>query len=213
MENKLKQKGRSAKNKADPFNHIINSTLSLAAEQGWQSLRLKDIAEESGLTLAELCKQFSSKTAILNGFQRRTNDAVLRSGIADGSSCRDQLFGVLMRRFDILQPYRNSIRQIISDLARDPFAALIQGPQIYSSMTLMLEAAGIVTSGIEGVIRVKCLILIYLRTLRIWSYDDSPDLSETMAALDRDLARAERLVGLLNQSQIKKKRAPDNYPT
>jgi AcrR family transcriptional regulator len=212
MEKKPKKKIRSAKNKTDPFNHIINTALDLAEKRGWQGLLLNNIAEEAGLTLAELSKHFSSKTAILNGFQKRTNDAVLCSGIADGSSCRDQLFGILMHRFDILEPYRNSIRLIIRDVARDPFTALMQGPQIYSSMALMLEAVGVVTTGIEGALRVKGLILIYARALRIWLYDDSADFSETMSALDRDLTRAESMAGMLNKSHVIKKSPTDNNP-
>jgi hypothetical protein len=38
------------------------------------------------------------------------------------------------------------------------------------------------------------LALIYLNTLRIWLRDDSEDASETMAALDKELQRVERLV-------------------
>ena len=65
-------------------------------------------------------------------------------------------------------------------------------------MSSMLEAAGISSSGIVGILRVKGLILIYMRSLKVWLNDDSQDLSETMATLDRDLARADRLLGMLN---------------
>ena len=202
MGKKPKKVNQSAKKRADTYNHIINSALKLAAEKGWKSLLLNDIAKEANLTLADLNFHFPNKMAILIGFQRRTNDSILRTGVEIGSSYRDQLFGVMMCRFDVLQPYKNSIRLILRDIACDPVASMIQAPQLFFSMSSMLEAAGISSSGIGGALRVKGLILIYMRSLRVWLNDDSPDLSETMATLDRDLARADRLLGILNQNQI-----------
>ena len=195
---KPKKINQSAKNKADPYNHIINTALNLAVENGWQGLLLTEIAKEADLSLADLYIHFPNKIAILNGFQKRTNDSILRAGVEIGSSHRDQLFGVLMRRFDILNPYKDSIRSILRDIAFDPVTSMMQAPQLYISMSSMLEAAGISSSGIVGILRVKGLILIYMRSLKVWLNDDSQDLSETMATLDRDLARADRLLGMLN---------------
>ena len=64
-------------------------------------------------------------------------------------------------------------------------------------MARMLKAGGLKAGGINGAIRTKGLALIYVRTLCVWLGDDSKDLSKTMAVLDRGLARAERLVGIL----------------
>jgi AcrR family transcriptional regulator len=200
MEKKLKKTNHSAKYKADLCDHVIETALKLTAERGWRSLLLKNIAEEAGTTLEELHRQFSTKTAILNAFQQRIDVSVLAS-IIEGSTYRDRLFEILMRRFDVLQPYRDAIRLIARDVGFDPLATIILGPQLFSSMALMLEAAGINSSGLDGTFRVKGLMLIYARALRTWLSDDSPDFSETMATLDCDLARAERLAGMLCHSQ------------
>jgi hypothetical protein len=58
----------------------------------------------------------------------------------------------------------------------------------------MLAAAGLDASGPMGRLRRKGLAVIYLNTLRIWLRDDSEDASETMATLDKELLRVERLV-------------------
>lgn len=202
MEKKPKKGNQSATKKADTYNHIINSALKLAGEKGWQGLLLNDIAKEAGLTLADLYFHFPNKMAILIGFQKRTNDSILRISEEIGSSYRDRLFGVLMCRFDVLYPYKDSIRIILRDIACDPVASMMQAPQLFFSMSSMLEAAGISSSGIGGALRAKGLILIYMRSLRVWLNDDSSDLSETMATLDRDLARADRFLGILNQKQV-----------
>jgi ubiquinone biosynthesis protein COQ9 len=56
----------------------------------------------------------------------------------------------------------------------------------------MLEAAGIATHGIGGVIAVKLTAAAYLATGRTWLRDESPDLAPTMAQLDRRLRGIER---------------------
>jgi hypothetical protein len=56
----------------------------------------------------------------------------------------------------------------------------------------MLEAAGISTVGLGGIVAVKLTVAAYLATSRVWLRDDSPDLAPTMAALDRRLRAIER---------------------
>ena len=60
----------------------------------------------------------------------------------------------------------------------------------------MLEAAGLSSSGLIGALRAKGLALVYGEAFRVWLGDDSKDMAKTMAALDRALRRAERIVCL-----------------
>jgi hypothetical protein len=59
-------------------------------------------------------------------------------------------------------------------------------------MAWMLTAAGVKTTGLRGLLATDGLIAVWLYTLNAWQRDDSADLSTTMAALDRALARAEQ---------------------
>ena len=197
MAKKTRKKSRTSKSTANPRDRIIDATLRLATERGWRRLTLAEIADAAGLTLAEVRGMFASKTAILGGLTRRTDERVLATGPADGSSPRDRLFDVLMRRLDVLEAHRDAVRVIVRDVTFDPLAALCQGQQLLCSMARMLEAAGLNSGGINGAIRTKGLALIYVRTLCAWLGDDSPDLSKTMAVLDRRLAVAECLVEIL----------------
>ena len=79
-------------------------------------------------------------------------------------------------------------------------------------MAWSLEAAGIGASGLLGLIRIKGLGLIYLAALRVWLEDESPDMSATMARLDKDLKRAEALVtafpGLKRKGRVRGEEVP-----
>ena len=183
---KTKRKTKSGQPTPD---RVIDAALTLAATGGWRQLGLAGIAEEAGLTLAQLRSVFPSKAA---------DERVLAGGKAEDGAARDRLFDVLMRRFDVLQPDRSAVRAIIRDSLCDPLAVLCQGPMLLCSMASMLEAAGLSSACLNGALRTKGLALVYLVALRAWLKDDSTDLAKTMAVLDRGLRQAEKMAAFLN---------------
>ncbi len=190
---------------------IVDSALELAASRGWAETSLGDIAEAAGLTLAQLHGTFPSKTAIVAAYTTRVDETVLNDidpELADKSS-RERLFDVLMKRFDAMNPHKEAVRSILRASTSD-VEALARGPlSLYRSMRWMMEAANISSSGVRGQLRIKGLALIYLAVLRSWFNDDSEDLSRTMASLDRQLHRAERLLGFLRRRGRRESDLPD----
>lgn len=65
-------------------------------------------------------------------------------------------------------------------------------------MRWMLEAAGVSARGIRGELRTRGLVAVWLWTVRAWQGDETSDLSETMAALDTALGRAEQVGGWMS---------------
>jgi AcrR family transcriptional regulator len=181
----------------DDRNRIIDAALACIARQGWRRLSLADIAAEAGTSVLQVYRVFSSKTAILCGFFRRIDEAVLAAPLdsAPDERPRDRVFDLLMRRFDALTPYRAAIEALGRELPTDPLAALAAGAGLLRSMRWMLEAAGISGEGLGGAVAVKLTAAAYLATLRTWLRDESPDLAPTMAALDRRLRGIERWYG------------------
>ncbi|MEM7169354.1 MAG: TetR family transcriptional regulator [Pseudomonadota bacterium] len=175
---------------------VIEAALRLAASRGWRDLSLLDIADEAGLSLAEVYALYPSKQAVLGGFSRLIDQEVLSGDDVDGrdESARDRLFEVLMRRFDALQPHRDGVSRILAAVSCDPFAALCGAKSLRRSMATMLEAAGLSASGCRGMLRVKGLSAIYLSSLKVWLKDESQDMAKTMAALDKKLNQADGLV-------------------
>ena len=179
--------------KADIPKHVIDSAMRLAAEQGWRDLSLAEIAQAAELPLSKVYPLFSSKAAILRGLSRQVDAAVLADEELEEleGNARDRIFDVLMRRFDYLQPYKEAIGNIALDQSFDPLSACATAVTLRRSMALMLEAAGLSTGGLRGLLRVKGLMAIYLATLRVWLRDESADMAKTMAALDGYLRRVE----------------------
>jgi AcrR family transcriptional regulator len=175
---------------------IIAAALSLAAGIGWRHTTLADIADEAGMTLAEVYATFPSKGAILSGFIGQIDEAVLSGDFKDlaDEAPRDRLFEVMMRRLDALNPHKAALASILRDNACDPMAVICGRCRVVRSMAWMLEAAGLSSGGLKGCIRVEGLTAIWALTLRTWLRDDTEDMARTMAVLDRQLTRVDRLI-------------------
>ncbi len=180
---------------------IVDAMLKLAAERRFEDIAIRDIAAEAGVSLADFRDAFPSKGATLAGFSRRIDRAVLATPLGElaNSSARDRLFDVLMRRLDAMAPYREALRGISAWIRRDPTALLAINQLTVNSMRFMLEAAEIESDGPAGALKVQGLTLAWARVFAIWLEDTPPDFSKTMAALDRELTKGDRLVAGLQR--------------
>jgi ubiquinone biosynthesis protein COQ9 len=182
--------------KRDDAGTCLDAALTLAATRGWNNTTLYDIAEESGLTAAQVRDAVGSRHGVLRTLAARADQAMLATVDADwrDESVRDRLFTLLMARFDYLRDRREGLRAIIAGVPGDPGGALAAaaGPGL-SSMRLVLEAAGLSSSGVRGALRARALGVAYALIVRTFLDDDTEDLSRTMAAVDRRLGDLERL--------------------
>lgn len=178
---------------------ILDAALGLATEMRWRNVSMEMIADASGAKLGRVYELYPSKAAFITAFIRRTDNIVLAGHDFEDASepCRERLLDVLMRRFEALRPHRDAVAGITRDIGCDPASLLCTLPAFANAMAWSLEASGIRASGPLGLIRIKGLSLIYLAAVRVWLRDDTQDLSQTMAQLDRSLTRAESLMTAL----------------
>lgn len=183
----------SKKTAANPRDAAVLAALALAAEKGWGAVTMGDIARRAGMEAADLHDIFEDRFDVLAAYGRMLDRRVLAAvGAPDQSvSERDRLFEILMERFDALNEHRAGALAILDSFMPDPKQAIVSLPHLCRSMAWMLDAAGIPTGGIKGVVKIMGLTALYLDTLRAWRDDDSEDMARTMAALDKNLARAE----------------------
>lgn len=186
---------------ADNRKAIVEAVMRLAALRRFEDITIRDIVAEAGVSLADYRDAFPSKGAVLAAFSRDIDRKVLSVPLGElsGSSARDRLFDVLMRRFDALAPYREALRGISAWLRRDPAALFEINRLTLNSLRFTLEAAEIDNDGPTAALKLQGLALAWSRVFSIWLEDIPPDFSKTMAALDRELSRGERFVSGLDR--------------
>jgi ubiquinone biosynthesis protein COQ9 len=172
----------------------IDALFAVAARDGWPRTTLAAIAAEAGADPAELKARFPTREAILDRFILETDREVLDGTLprAEGETIRDRLFDIVMRRIDAAQRHRAGVLAVRRAIRRDPLAALGYLPVTQTSLRWMLDAAGVSTAGLLGLLRINALMLLLVPVAQAWEADDSPDLGKTMAALDQALTRAEQ---------------------
>lgn len=181
---------------SSPREAVVEATMRLAADRPWNDIELADIAREAGVSLADLRDLFPSKGAILGGFSRMIDRKVLEGSGDDlaGEPARERVFDVVMRRLDAMTPYKRALRRIAYSLRFDPLAMAALNQAGLNSQRYMLASAGIATEGPLGLLKVQGAVIVLANTMESWFEDDDPVQARTMARLDRELRRGERVI-------------------
>lgn len=177
----------------------FNACLEVIEREGWKNFSFAKASQESAIPLHVFHEQFSSPSDVLIHLFRLIDAAVLKNlDSVEGLSPKDALFDILMSRFEGALPYKSVLKSFWGDWIMAPAEAPAFACQGFSSMAWMLEAAGLESRGLKGILRVQGLTALYLLTLRTWLTDDSPDLGKTMVFLDKGLVKLERAARFLN---------------
>jgi AcrR family transcriptional regulator len=184
--------------KRAPQPDLLITAFAVLAEQGWAGLSLTALAARAGLSLVEVHRQLPGRRAILLALSERVDEAMLAidQGELEGLPARDRLFELIMRRFDALAPFRAGLARLAGDARRDPCVLMLTLCRLDRSLRWMQELAGLRTYGLRARLQRRGLTAVYLQALRVWLADDSGDLAKTMAELDTQLRRFERVGGL-----------------
>jgi AcrR family transcriptional regulator len=179
---------------------VIAAFMTLLVEKPIEQIGFAEIAERAGVPLAELRALFDSKLAVLAAHMKEIDRQVLSGNDPDMAEepPRERLFDVLMRRIEILAPYKEAVRSLMRSAGRNPGLAIALNGLAVRSQQWMLTAADISAAGPRGMLRSQGLALLFASVLRTWVDDDDPANARTMAALDRALARGQRWSGFLD---------------
>jgi AcrR family transcriptional regulator len=179
---------------------IIAAFTALLAEKRIEQIGFAEVAKGAGVSLTQLRGEFSSTLAIFAAHVKAIDRAVLAEDFSDMAEepPRERLFDVLMRRLEVMAPYRAAVRLLLRSAGRNPPLALALNGLAVRSQQWMLAAAEIDASGPGGMVRAQGLALLFSSVLRTWVRDNDPGLARTMATLDRALARGQRFAGFLD---------------
>jgi AcrR family transcriptional regulator len=174
----------------------VEATLRLASDRPWNDIEIADIAREAHVSLSEFRDLFPSKGAVLGGFSRLIDRQVLDGTTDDlaDEPPRERVFDVMMRRLDAMTPHKEALRRITFALRRDPLSLAALNQVGLNSMRFMLAAARVSTEGPLGHLKLQGAVIVFANTMETWLEDDDPALARTMARLDRELRRGERVL-------------------
>lgn len=173
---------------------IVAAALALAAEDGWEQVRLSALAERTGLPLVLVAERFRDVDAVANAWfmaARRAVFAVPYASMAEHAA--DIRLAIVMEAWlDHLQLYRTVAIDIIRTKLH-PSHAHHWVPLVFDLSRLVhdfLDAAQVPGRPPLRPLQEVALTGITLTMLSDWSRDRSSDAATTKKRLRRRLARA-----------------------
>ncbi len=194
MAERKAKKNRAAEAPLDQ--RVVDATLELAEEIGWDGLRLRRVAERLGVPLAEVLVQYRDLDAVANAWFRRAWIAMLESapeGFA-ARPARERLHLMMMRWFDALAPHREVTGQMLAAklYPAHPHHWVPLGFNLSRSIHWLREAALLDAVGRRRQVEEVGLSALFLMTLAVWLRDETLGQARTRDVLRRRLADADR---------------------
>lgn len=178
---------------------VVKSALAAAAVRPWELVSYAEIAEISGLKVADIMAVFPQKIEILHRIVADLDQSILQSASADPAlNFKEQLFELLMARFDEMETHRAAHISFLKSFGWIKSQIPAELNLYYSSLWRYwdlcknwTDEAGACVDGTaneKSAAFDKNFVIYaarYLNVLRIWSLDRSADLGKTMAALNK----------------------------
>jgi ubiquinone biosynthesis protein COQ9 len=194
--------GNAETDAPDHRQQIVDTALALAAESGWEAVRLRDVADAAGLQMADIHRHFREKEDVAEAFFDRADRAMVaaadETGFRDLPS-RERIERMIMAWLDALQPHRRTVRQMIANKL-EPGHLHVQIPallRISRTVQWVREASGRDATFLRRAVEETLLTSIYISTFVFWMQDDSDESERTRRLLVRSLAGAESLERLV----------------
>lgn len=191
----MAQKRKSNQTKTSPKTRdkAADAALALAAKSGWDRLSLADVAKAAKLPQKDVAAAFTDGWDILAFVLKRLEDDT-KAEVENylGDSWRDNLMEILMMRFEKAQPHRDAFAAIGPSALRDPRVAQRFGREFFATLSRMLTLAGLSRGRCQPLF-VAGFGALYISLVDTWLKDKTPDMSHTMAAIDKRIGLFERL--------------------
>ena len=175
---------------------LIKKSFELVSEIGWENFNLKLLAEKNKFELDDINTIFKTKSSVLKEFSIMIDEEVVNSINQNDfidNPVKDNLFEIIMMRFEKLKPYKNGILKILNSAKKNPLILKKVSRQLFSSLDF-LEVSNAKDNFLFDKFKLSALFVIYSYVFNIWLKDDSDEMSKTMAELDSLLSKSEIIV-------------------
>lgn len=173
---------------------LIILGFKLIEKKGWSYFSLKNLAKENKSDLESIKIFFKNKSQFLESFSEMIDNKVLANIDKDEfnkNSIKDNLFELIMLRFENLNHFKTGLKILLSDLKKSPVELKKIMRKVLDSMDLFLEIANVKNNYLMDFIKVNIIFIIYSYVFKVWLDDQSSEMSKTMAELDKWLSKAE----------------------
>ncbi len=162
---------------------------------GWENFNLQKFSKDEKISLEKINFFFPSKSHLLKKFSKMIDynvESKISSDDMDFSSIKDNLFELIMLRFEQMEDYKKSLKIIIKTASSKPILLSQISKNIINTLDFYLEISNGYDKSTLDFFKKNILFLIYSYCFNVWLKDSSSDLSKTMAELDRLLSTAEK---------------------
>ena len=174
---------------------VLKSVFKLIEKNGWTNFELENLHQEKSLENIRIEKFFKNKSEIIIDFSSMIDEEVIKSidfSELSDTDVKDNLFEFIMTRFEKLNPYKKSLKIILSDLKFDPKSLKELSKKIFNSMDFYMEASNAKNLIFFDFVKSNIFFLIYSYVFQIWLKDNSKDMTKTMQETDKLLTIAEK---------------------
>ncbi|MEZ5997292.1 MAG: hypothetical protein R3B98_01180 [Hyphomonas sp.] len=184
------------------------AALRLAEGTPWGDLTLAAIAEEAGLALGDF--HGITRDDLTNAFDPYFDGAMSAETPPGGDTPREQLFDVIMLRYEAIEEVRAGALSLMRYRDRAPrLLARLPAHRAQSAYWALASTGLDDDSGAPLSLKVAGIALAIAQTERAWRKDQHGDFALTMAALDKALrAGEERMLRLQRWLPHKTKSGP-----
>lgn len=188
--------------RSDRAQEILDTALGLAGEDGWDRVRLHNVADRLDIPLQRIHDIYPDLDAVGNALFARANRAMLAAGDAAGYTdlpASERIFLAIAAWLRVLAPHRPAVKAMLRYKVQPSHvhhqAALVVG--LSRTVQWLREAARLDAVGRRRQVEEVGLSALMVATLIYWLFDRSEDQAKTRAFVQRRLARADRLMSAL----------------
>jgi len=169
---------------------ILKVFFKKAGEVGFYKVSYEDLAQELLLEISYLRSRFPENIDFLKALLKSLDKIISNPEDLSGLTLKESLFECFMLRFEALEPYKNGLKSLISEMEKTLFHDEKKilflkdiSPLLLKNMEIILEQVGVDSRFPKKF----ALLIVFSLTLRIWIYEEERDLSQTLQTLDRFL--------------------------
>ena len=180
----------------------IKDGFYIIENEGWNKFSFEKLAKNLKVDSKTIKIMFRNKIGFLKAFSSMIDEKVidkLNFEEFKNNKVKDNLFELIMLRFEELNDYKAGLKNLLNDLKNSPFDFKKVTRNIFDSMELFLDIAKGKENYFFDFIKINIIFFIYSYIFNVWLDDKSDDMNVTMAELDKWLSQAEIYSKKINQ--------------